>query len=152
MNSLYNFLEKAKKQDREKYEDLVNCDREKIINLLINYLNEQLGCKYLYSIIEDINGNSADALILEDSELFLKTIEGHDLLSFNVEQLIDDRYTINNGEIIILDLNGSLKNIDITYLVETIKSKHIAYSRKLINYLDMFLDLLVKRKLRSESY
>ncbi len=152
MNSLYNFLEQAKKQDREKYEDLVNCDREKIINLLINYLNEQLGCKYLYSIIEDINGNSADALVLEDSELFLKTIEGHDLLSFDVEQLIDDRYTANNGEIILLDVNGSLKSLDITYLVETIKSKHISYSKKLINYLDMFLDLLVKRKLRSESY
>ena len=122
-----------------------------MVNLLIRYLNEKLNCQYLYTIIEDENGNSADAIVLENSKLFTSHIEGHDLLTFDVEQLIDDRYTQNDGEIIVLDLNGAVKNINIMYLLETIQSKHISYSKRIVRYLEAFIEFIIKKKLQEKN-
>lgn len=151
MNNIYNYLNNIKKEDSKKYDYLINWEKDKIVGLLIDFLNENLHCKYLYSIVDDINGNSADTIVLENSELFSKELEGHDLLHYDVEQLIDNRYTDNNGEIIILELNGTVKDINLAYLIETIKSKHISYSREMKKYLETFLSFLIKKKLQAEN-
>ena len=151
MNNIYNYLNNIKKEDSKKYDYLINWEKDKIVGLLIDFLNENLHCNYLYSIVDDINGNSADTIVLENSELFSKELEGHDLLHYDVEQLIDNRYTDNSGEIIILDLNSTVKEINLAYLIETIKSKHISYSREIKIYLETFLSFLIKKKLQAEN-
>ena len=151
MSNIYNYLNNIKKEDSKKYDYLINWEKDKIVSLLIDFLNENLHCNYLYSIVDDINGNSADTIVLENSELFSKELEGHDLLHYDVEQLIDNRYTDNNGEIIILELNGTVKDINLAYLIETIKSKHISYSREMKKYLETFLSFLIKKKLQAEN-
>ncbi len=145
--TLFNLLDKLKKEDKNKYDSIITWDKEKIVNLLINYLNENMNCKYLYSLIEDINGNSADTIVLKDSKLFDDEIEGHDLLKYDVELLIDRRYTKNNGEIIILELNAGANEINLEYLVESIRAEYISYSRELINYLEIFVEFLINKKL-----
>ena len=145
--TLFNLLDKLKKEDKNKYDSVITWDKEKLVNLLINYLNENMNCKYLYSLIEDINGNSADTIVLKDSKLFDDEIEGHDLLKYDVELLIDRRYTKNNGEIIILELNAGANEINLEYLVESIRAEYISYSRELINYLEIFVEFLINKKL-----
>ena len=152
MDSIYNYLNNIKKEDEKKYDYLINWDKYKVVNLLIEFLNENFHCKYLYSIIDDINGNSADTIVIENSKLFSNELEGNDLLHYDVEQLIDNRYTDNNGEIIILDLNGTVKSINLAYLIETTKSKHISYSKEVQKYLEMFLSFLIKKKLQDYEH
>ncbi len=151
MSALYRLMEKIKDQYREKSEAVFQVDKERFVNLLISYLQDRLQSQYYYTDIQDINGNHADALLLANSQLLLTQMKGKDLLEFDVAQLIDNRFVHNEDEIIILDVNGKAKEINMQYLIETLETKNISYSRKYQKGIAFFLEYLIKKRIRCKE-
>ena len=143
-------LEELKQNDIKKYEYVTTWDKSFVIGMLTDYLDERFNCKYLYSLIEDINGKSADAMVLSNSKLFVDNVEGQYPLNYDIEHLIDKRYTDNKGEVILLDSNGFSPTINIEYLANTVNSSYSPYSAELKNYLDVFVNFLINKRLENK--
>ncbi len=140
-------LEELKANDIKKYEYIMTWDKNQVIDMLTNFLDESFNCKYLYSLIEDDKGKSADAMVLSNSKLFVDKLEGQDILDYDIERLIDKRYSDNTGEIILLDLNGFSPTINIEYLHDSLQSSYNSYSIPLKNHLEVFVNFLINKRL-----
>ena len=120
-------------------------EKDFIIDRLITYLKRELNLEYFRYKISDINGNTADVIIKNDSKIFKSDIEGKEYIKFNVEELIDKRMFDNYDEIILLDLNFEENILTLDFLGDSLKYNYLSYSKEIIDKLAIFINYIINR-------
>lgn len=137
-------------QDRkvlEKVRRILYQEKNFIIERLISYLQREMNINYFKYKIIDIDGNIADIIVKENSNLFKSNIQGKDELTFNAEELIDSRIFDNNDEIIIIDFNFDENLLNLGYLCDSLTYNYLSYSEELKDKLITFINYVINKKI-----
>ncbi len=137
-------------QDRkalEKVRKILYQEKDFIIDKLITYLKRELNINYFKYKVIDIDGNIADLIVKENSNLFKNKIEGKDELTFNAEELIDSRMFDNTDEIIITDFNFDKDLLNLGYLCDSLSYNYLSYSEEIKDKLSTFINYVINKNI-----
>lgn len=120
-------------------------EKDFIIDRLIKYLKNELNFDYFRYKVSDIDGNTADIIVKENSEIFKNNIENQQYIKFNVEELIDKRMFSNDDEIIIIDINFDEGLINLEYLCDSLNYNYLSYSNDIKEKLSIFSSYVIRK-------
>ena len=86
-------------------------------------------------------------LVKEDSDIYKKEINGNDFLNYNIENLINKKYTNNTDEIIIIGINSENNYLNLQYLCDSLSYKFLSYSDKLKEKLNTFTEYVLSKNM-----
>lgn len=132
----------------EKIEKGLYIEKDFFVEKLILYLNMEMNREYYSYKIKDKYNNIANVLIKRNSNIFKEYIENNEKINFNIEELIDIRKFNNENEIIILSLKDE-KNINISYICETLEFETLSYSEKLKDKISQFIDYIINKNINN---
>ncbi len=135
------------KKALEKIRKKLYWDKSFIVGKLIQYLEKDLGVKYYHYEIIDEDYNFIDLLVKEDSDIFKKEINGNDFLNYNIENLINKKYTNNTDEIIIIGINSENNYLNLQYLCDSLSYKFLSYSDNLKEKLNTFTEYVLSKNM-----
>lgn len=134
-----------------KINSVIYQDKEYILDILIQYLKNELNIEYDKYKVKDINGNVADILVKKSSDIFKEHIEGKEYINFDIENFLDNRLFNNEDEIIIVNLNLEHEKIDLGYLCKTLGYYYLSYSKRIVSYLELFINYVINRGISEEK-
>lgn len=139
-------LEKAKRE-LEEIRKVLYQEKEFIIDRLITYFKRELNVDYNKYKIKDMDDNTAEILVKNNSQIFENYIEGKEFFNSNIEELIDNRKFNNEDEIIILDLNFDEKLLNLGYMCDSLDYNYLSYSKNVKEKISMFIDYIVNKNI-----
>lgn len=147
MESLASLKLEQDKKALDKIRQILYQDKDFIMDKLVIYLQRELSIDFFKYKIVDFDNNIADILVKKESIIFKDTIEGKDLMNFNVEELIDSRVFNNKDEIIIVDLNSDDVLLNLGYLCDSLDYNYLSYSDSIKNTLSTFVDYVINKNI-----